>query len=131
MRLWSIFAFVFALFSDYLRLEIVEIILENTSKVSTVSFIGPSKEKLLVVPKIQVLSKVSSVFPLIFYVSSPSRFPNTFSSLLVKMLFASSNFIVDTLHETQNIVYRYLSNELGLAYKHSSWIPSTLDFQQK
>ena len=51
--------------------------------------------------------------------------------VLVKMLFASSNFIVDTLHETQNIVYRYLSNELGLAYKHSSWIPSTLDFQQK
>ena len=51
--------------------------------------------------------------------------------VLVKMLFASSNFIVATLHETQNIVYRYLSNELGLVYKHSSWIPSTLDFQQK
>ena len=51
--------------------------------------------------------------------------------VLDEMLFASSHVIADTLQETQSIVYRYLTNELWLVYKHSSWIPRNLDFQQK
>ena len=51
--------------------------------------------------------------------------------VLDELPFTSSHVIADTLHETQSIVYRYLTNELGLVYKHSSWIPHNLDFQQK
>ena len=31
----------------------------------------------------------------------------------------------------QPTVYKYLTNHLGLVYKHSLWIPHELNFQQK
>ena len=56
---------------------------------------------------------------------------NRIQEVLAEMPFASSYIIADILNETQNIVYRYLTNYLGLIYKQSLWIPHELNFQQK
>ena len=60
-----------------------------------------------------------------------SQLLNRIQEVLAEMPFASSYIIADTLNETQNIVYRYLTNYLGLVYKQSLWIPHELNFQQK
>ena len=53
---------------------------------------------------------------------------NKIKEILDENPFASSSVIADTLHENQSIVYRYLTNELVLVYKCTSWIPCNLDF---
>ena len=50
---------------------------------------------------------------------------------LEKMPFASSHVVADILNESQSIVYRHLTNRLGLVYKQFLWITHELNFQQK
>ena len=56
---------------------------------------------------------------------------NRIQELLNEMPFALSQVIADIINEIQPTVYRYLTNHLGLVYKHSLWIPHELNFQQK
>ena len=56
-------------------------ILENTQKVFAVSFVGYIAETLLVKPRFHVLYKGFFSFSIYFFSHTPSRFPNTFSSL--------------------------------------------------
>ena len=60
-----------------------------------------------------------------------SKLLNRIQEVLNEMPFASSYIIADIPKETQTIVYRYLTNHLGLVYKQSLWIPHQLNFQQK
>ena len=48
-----------------------------------------------------------------------SQHLNRILEILDKMPFASCHVIANILKETYTIVYRYLTDELGLVYKHS------------